>query len=216
MLRKENDIYARLKNRVINNNWGSKSLMRTNWIQTLKEENYNFCIVRSCLLTLEDAVNGLITNMHIEISSNNFVENEVTNVREDGESQDTFEITERLLNDPSFRSELELESIGQKKITSLWSSPKVRSVFQAIVENSPDVGILALCLDLLHRNCMAYIDANTVKKASRSNKGRVVDEYYYVDEFDEPYSAAQSSRRSGSRRQNAWQQQQEGFYTDFF
>lgn len=201
---------------MVNNGWGSKAALRTNWIQTLKEESYNFNVVRDCLLTLEQAINDLILNMQNEASSQIFVENTVVSIEVSNDLQEYDETMAKLSSDPSYRSELELESIGQQKITSLWSSSKIRSVFRCIVKMAPDVGILALCLDLLVRNCMAYIDSNTVKKASRSNKGRVVDEYYYVDEFDQPYSIIQGARRPSARRRNAWQQQQEGFYTDFF
>ena len=213
-LRKENEMYTKLKNRVHNNTWGSKSVLRSTWIQTLKDEGYNFEIVKTCLLSLEEGINDLVDIMYMEINEKSFVStsNENSNI----ENLDLEDLSNRLFNDPSFRSELELESIGQQKITSLWSSPKVRNVFRAITKSAADTGVLALCLDILSRNCFAFIDANTVKKSSRSTKGRVVDEYYYVDEFNQPYSALNGIRRSSSRRRNSSRQQEEGFYTDFF
>jgi len=228
MLRKESEMYSKLKNRVMENRWGRANTgFRNNWIQTLRDEGHKMEVVRTCLVSLEGAIFDLIETMYAETSNNHNSDGYQDSMTITPSSEVTT-TTKDMLVDAVFRSDIELESIGQQKIISLWTSKEVRSVFLAILKYSEDVGVLALGLDLLCRNCFAFIDANTVKKASRSNKGRVVEEYYYVDEFNQPHSATSTTgggfgmgtsmnmRRTSSRRKSNWQQQQEGFYTDFF
>uniref|UniRef100_A0A7S2KTZ5 Uncharacterized protein n=1 Tax=Leptocylindrus danicus TaxID=163516 RepID=A0A7S2KTZ5_9STRA len=108
-------------------------------------------------------------------------------------------------------------------MASLWTLAQVRSVFLAILQHAAELGVLALCLDLLQRNCTAYIKSNTVKKSSRSasrantDKGGVADvdrDYYYEDEYgvtDDMYQP-----RPSRSRLNRSQRPQQGFHTDFF
>ena len=228
MMRKENDMYTKLKNRTYSNEWGQRLGMRNIWIQTLKDEGFKFSVAQSCLVNLEGAMHDLIESIHVDDPHYGLLANNNNNI----DVKQTSEEIKESLQDASFRSELELESIGQK-MTSLWTSPQVRSVFLAIVQHATEVGVLALCLDLLHRNCIAYIKSNTVKKSSRSasranankqassanrthhaNHHRHAEEdYYYEDEYgaDDVYQLWPTRSRL-----NRTQRPQEGFYTDFF
>uniref|UniRef100_A0A6U2PPJ3 Uncharacterized protein n=1 Tax=Leptocylindrus danicus TaxID=163516 RepID=A0A6U2PPJ3_9STRA len=108
-------------------------------------------------------------------------------------------------------------------MASLWTLAQVRSVFLAILQHAAELGVLALCLDLLQRNCTAYIKSNTVKKSSRStskinaDEGGIADmdqNYYYEDEYrvaDDMYQP-----RPSRSRLNRSQRPQQGFHTDFF
>uniref|UniRef100_A0A7S2KV84 Uncharacterized protein n=1 Tax=Leptocylindrus danicus TaxID=163516 RepID=A0A7S2KV84_9STRA len=194
--------------------------LKKTWKEML--EGPKFSIVQSCLVTLENAMYDLIDGIdHDCVATPSNILDAATNNNE-AESSSNGDNIHELLQSPSFRSELELESIGQK-MTSLWTSAQVRSVFLAIVQHATELGVLALCLDLLQRNCTAYIKSNTVKKSSRSasrantDKGGVADvdrDYYYEDEYgvtDDMYQP-----RPSRSRLNRSQRPQQGFHTDFF
>ena len=75
---------------------------------------------------------------------------------------------------------------------TLWNSRQSREIFLEIVNTCSSTGVLALALDLLCRNCWAFVDANTAKQKGRSDR---------VSGYD----AGSSSMRT-TRRMNAWQQ----------
>merc|ERR1712130_519289 len=93
-----------------------------------------------------------------------------------------------ILDNPEKRFDIELESI--EKNTTLWNSRQSREVFLYIMQESSTTGFLALGLDLILRNCWAYVNAN--KPSGRRA----------VPLYEEPSVPTTRS----TRRMNAWQQ----------
>ena len=192
MLKSEQEFYASLKSRTYENNWGGKSGLRNNWIATLKENIDGINSLRDALLTLEDAFNELCGEP---------VE------QDDANSNKT---AKELLKNDNLRCDIELESLGLK-ISGLWHCYDSRAVFREIISSSSALGIFALGLDLICRNCQAYLDATkpTVTRKSASNN--------YTNNYDHYATASGRLTRSAystgadtqtnSRRQNSWQQQ---------
>jgi hypothetical protein len=172
MVKREQELYFTLKNRTFDNNWGGKSGTRNAWITTMKEYCYDFVTVRDGLLTLEQAFY------------------ELTGGAPDDGTQLTLD-AKAILNDEKLLFETELESI-EKTAEGLWNSRESRAVFQEIVKSAKTTGILALALDLLCRNCRAYLDRNKISEPRQS------------------VAASQAPRTT--RRMNAWQKSNEAWY----
>jgi hypothetical protein len=139
MVKREGDLYPKLKIRSYDNNWGGKSGARALWTNSMKDYAYDFGTVQQGLLTLEGAFFEL---------TGAFAEYE--NVSADVDD------VQAVLDDPSQRCEIELESI-EKSVPGLWNSPLSRAVFIHIVSQCKTTGFLALALDLLCRNTTKYL-----------------------------------------------------------
>ena len=140
MIRRENELYPKLKIRSYDNSWGGKSGQRALWTNSMKDFAFDLATVRQGLLTLENA----FFDLTLEWS-------EYENIVE-GEEPDA----KQILADPATRNEIELESI-ESNIPGLWRNPATRAVFIEIVSNAQTTGVLALALDLLCRNTMKYL-----------------------------------------------------------
>ena len=139
MMRKEGDLYPKLKIRSYDNNWGGKSGSRASWTNSMKDYAYDFETVQQGLLTLEVAFFELTLGFS-EYESAPEVEGDI----------------QAILDDPVQRVEIELESI-EKNVPGLWNSPLSRAVFIHIVKTCKTTGMLALALDLLCRNTTKYL-----------------------------------------------------------
>jgi len=115
MVRREQELYAPLKSRTFDNNWGGKSGARNAWITNMRDYCYDLDTVRTGLLTLEDAFF------------------ELTGGVPDG-WQDLSRSAKDLLDDNAYRFDIELESI-EKKITGLWNSAETRAIFLEIISS---------------------------------------------------------------------------------
>ena len=142
MVKRENDLYPKLKIRSYDNSWGGKSGSRGLWTNSMKDFAFDLATVRQGLLTLEKAFFDLTGEW-----------SEYDNVDEHNDEPDA----KKLLEDPLSRNEIELESI-EKDIPGLWNSPSSRAVFIEIVSSAKTTGFLALALDLLCRNTMRYLE----------------------------------------------------------
>lgn len=168
MVRREQELYSKLKNRNYDNNWGGKSGARAVWTNSMKDYTFDLKQAREGLLTLENAFNELMDGIPNEEAEGNGKE---------------------LLENPTTRDDIELESIDSKSIISLWNSPNSRAVFYEIVNTCRTTGFLALAFDLLCRNTTAYLSAHKLLNVKT-----------------EPTYSSQPMRTT--RRMNAWQQQQ--------
>jgi len=196
MLECERDCYTPLKSRTYENNWGGKSGARNAWIAAMKEHANDLNAVRDGLLTLENALFEMCGGTQDE------EETVLNNSSRSGRD---------LLEDKEFIFEIELESLGQK-INGLWNSKEARLVFREVVSSSTSVGFVALCLDLLCRNCIAYLGA------TKANVTRNQSSYYDQAAFTMGrmtrsslnYDSQQDAPPpSNPRRMNAWQQRQQ-------
>jgi hypothetical protein len=95
-----------------------------------------------------------------------------------------------ILSDHKSRFDIELESIDPV-VKTLWNSRLSREIFLEITNQCSTTGVLALALDLLCRNCWAFINSNTVKQNGRVDKKPM-------------YDMGVTTR--ATRRLNAWQQ----------
>jgi hypothetical protein len=115
MVKCEAELYQRLKVFAFDNNWGGKNGSRNAWVTSMKDYAFDFQTVREGLLTLENAFFELM-----------------------GGSKDDSEKSQRsgkeLLEDPSTREDIELESIDTN-ISGLWNSRASRNVFIEIVSS---------------------------------------------------------------------------------
>jgi hypothetical protein len=112
MVKKEAEVYAKLKHRLYDNTWGGKNGSRNAWISSMKDYAFDFQAIREGLLTLENAF--------FELAGGVPVENDESTSGKD------------LLNNPKTRNDIELESLD-KDATGLWNSRDSRSVFLEIV-----------------------------------------------------------------------------------
>jgi hypothetical protein len=187
MVKKEQELYSKLKNRNYDNNWGGKSGARAVWTNSMKDYTFDFRAARDGLLTLENAFYELMDGRPSERG------NEAPNGKE-------------LLENRATRDDIELESLDNKNITGLWNTPESRAVFHEIVNSkscvvifilrivllltafadSKTTGFLALAFELLCRNTTAFLAAHKLLNVK-----------------EEP--AHQPATRS-TRRLNAWQQ----------
>lgn len=138
MVKREAELYAKLKIRSYDNSWGGKSGNRAAWMNSMKDYAFDLSTVKQGLLTLESAFFQL---------TGEFDEYENT-----GEAPDV----QALLSNPATRVELELETI-EKSVPGLWNSTASRAVFIQIVSNCNTTGFLALAFDLLCRNTIKYL-----------------------------------------------------------
>ena len=182
MIKKEQELYPPLKNRVYENNWGGKSGERNAWILSVKEYGHKIETLRNGLLTLEEAFFGFCGGL--------------SGITEDSSSAQPEDCSAKeLLSDEKQRFDIELESFG-KASKSLWNTEKTRNIFREIVASSNTVGTLALCLALLCRNARTYLDASkpTVSTRTATNNQTAV--------FEQPELYWGQSRRSASRQQS--------------
>lgn len=143
MLKREAELYPKLKNRNYDNSWGGQSGARALWTNSMKDYAYDFQTVKQGLLTLETAFFEL---------TGEFTDYE--NLQEPGD-------VEALLNDSKAVFDIELESM-EKNLPGLWNSSTSRAVFLHIVNGSKTTGFLALALDLLCRNTMKYLQTHNL------------------------------------------------------
>mmetsp|Transcript_12986 Transcript_12986/g.18141 ORF Transcript_12986/g.18141 Transcript_12986/m.18141 type:complete len:302 (-) Transcript_12986:406-1311(-) len=181
MVKREQELYAPLKNRTYDNNWGGKSGARNIWITTMRDFAPELDTVRNGLLTLEGAF--------LELTGG------FANVETTDPSQTETPNGKALLESETARFDIELENID-KQVRGLWNSRQSREVFIEIVHSSTTTGFLSLALDLLCRNCWAYVDANKLSQSSRSSRS--------ASNNAANIEAAVPSRQT--RRMNAWQQ----------
>jgi len=151
MVKREGELYIPLKNRSLENNWGGKSGARNLWLQSLRDNSHNFEALRNALIMLESAFYELITG-----ESAPFISDESSS-----EARQT-------VFTPEARFNVELESIGND-VTGLWNSPETRSIFLEVTKSTTSIGVLALALDLLCRNCKVYLDKVSVSSRWSSN-----------------------------------------------
>lgn len=197
ILKREQEFYMPLKNRSYDNNWGGKSGARNAWIASMKDFADDLNTVREGLLTLENAFYELCGG-----NSEGNVETEKS------------ETAKELLEDTEQRFDMELESL-QKDMKRLWNSRQTRSIYREIMSSSTSVGFLALGLDLLCRNCQAYLDAT--KPATKSTRNSSLDVYQNGTSTRltrSQYDQQTSYQQEGGRRMNAWQQQHS--YSEYF
>jgi len=190
VIKREHELYVSLKNRTsCQNTWGGKNGERISWIASMKDYSSNFDVICDGLLTLENAffeLCGGFTGMD--------------------ESVRTAEKVEDLLKN-EHRYEVELESIENKE--GLWNSEESRMIFRKMISSCTTCCFLALCLDLLYRNCQAFLQRNKPTITRNS-----IDSAYYAtnairvtrSSFENP------SQQPTTRRMNAWQQQHTPYY----
>ncbi|GAX22610.1 hypothetical protein FisN_14Hh243 [Fistulifera solaris] len=138
MVKRESELYPKLKIRSYDNTWGGKSGARNEWTNQMKDFAYDFATTKQGLLTLEQAFFELTLGF-----------SEYQNAPEEVDVQ-------AALDDPTQRIEIELESI-EKSAPGLWNTPLSRAVFIEIVSKCTTTGFLALAFDLLCRNTLKYL-----------------------------------------------------------
>jgi hypothetical protein len=175
MVRREQELYNPLKNISYDNNWGGKSGARNSWIASMKDDCFDFDTARRGLVSLENAF--------VELTGG-FPDSMAPAPRD----------AKSILADYNARFDIELESI-EKDVKTLWNSRQSREIFHEIVNSCSTTGFLALALDLLCRNCWAFVVANTTKQKGRDRTPG--------------YDAEVPSMRT-TRRMNAWQQANQG------
>ena len=117
MVKREAELYQRLKILAYDNNWGGKSGSRIAWITSMREYTFDFQTAREGLLTLENAFFELIGGEFKQEANGNFTLS-----------------GKELLNNPKTREDIELESINTN-VSGLWSSQASRNVFIEIVSS---------------------------------------------------------------------------------
>ena len=122
MIKKEQDLYPPLKNRVYENEWGGKSGARNAWVASIKEYGHDLATLRNGLLTLEETFFNFCGRFdaHVGIAE---LEAALKDQRTGKE----------ILEDDKLVFEIELETFGQAAKMGLWNSPISRKVFQQIV-----------------------------------------------------------------------------------
>eukprot|EP00525_Craspedostauros_australis_P013865 CAMPEP_0198111212 /NCGR_PEP_ID=MMETSP1442-20131203/3193_1 /TAXON_ID= /ORGANISM="Craspedostauros australis, Strain CCMP3328" /LENGTH=252 /DNA_ID=CAMNT_0043767565 /DNA_START=9 /DNA_END=764 /DNA_ORIENTATION=+ len=146
MVKKEAEMYSKLKQRLLDSTWGGRGANRNAWISSMKDFTFEFHSVREGLLTLENAffelTGGLI-----------------------GGPAETLSAQEMLANADT-RRDIELESL-EKTVSGIWNSHASRAIFIDIMKNATSLGFLWLGLELLVRNTRAYLDATKPAKATQ-------------------------------------------------
>ena len=147
MVKREAEIYQKLKHHVFDNSWGGKAGARNAWVTSMRDFAFDFETAKEGLLTFENAL--------FELTG--------------GSSDDTIIKKERsardLLDDPMTREDIELESL-EKGVNGLWNSRESRDIFIEIVKGSKTVGFLELALELVCRNTRVYMEANKIQTVS--------------------------------------------------
>jgi hypothetical protein len=111
MMKREAELYQRLKHLVFDNNWGGKNGARIMWASSMKDYAFDFQTVREGLLSLESAFFELLGGFP-------------------GENGDTPSAKE-LLDNPATRCDIELETMDNSG-SGLWNSRASRAVFLEI------------------------------------------------------------------------------------
>eukprot|EP00547_Thalassionema_nitzschioides_P013554 CAMPEP_0194249628 /NCGR_PEP_ID=MMETSP0158-20130606/20923_1 /TAXON_ID=33649 /ORGANISM="Thalassionema nitzschioides, Strain L26-B" /LENGTH=1526 /DNA_ID=CAMNT_0038986183 /DNA_START=14 /DNA_END=4591 /DNA_ORIENTATION=- len=171
MVKREQELYVSIKSLTYDNTWGGKCGARNIWIASMRDGCHDLQTVKTGLITLEDAFFQL---------TDGFPDSMAAPKR----------CAKDILDDVNMRFDVELESI--EKNSTLWNSRESREVFLHIIQESSTTGFLALGLDLIIRNCWAYVNAN--KPTGNTRRA--------VSTTDT--SSAPSTR--STRRMNAWQQ----------
>eukprot|EP00563_Minutocellus_polymorphus_P005222 CAMPEP_0181038320 /NCGR_PEP_ID=MMETSP1070-20121207/9869_1 /TAXON_ID=265543 /ORGANISM="Minutocellus polymorphus, Strain NH13" /LENGTH=1614 /DNA_ID=CAMNT_0023116089 /DNA_START=216 /DNA_END=5060 /DNA_ORIENTATION=+ len=183
MIKKEQDLYPPLKNRVYENEWGGKSGARNAWVASIKEYGHDIGTLRNGLLTLEETFFNFCGRFDAHVG--------VAELEPALKDQRT---GKEILSNDKLLFEIELETFGQAAKLGLWNSPVSRKVFQQVVLDCKNVGTLALCLDLLCRNAKGFLDANQVKTTTRNQA---------VASFEQPELMwGNPGRRSAARQQS--------------
>lgn len=139
MIKREAEFYAPLKNRSNWNEWGGRSAARNAWLNKMKDPNVNLYFVRDGLLTLETAFFQMSGGFEA-----------LTNTENDMVESNSFPSGKELLQDESYRFDIELESItGVPK--SLWNSREARAIFLEIIHSKCLHPICLLQNQFFHR-----------------------------------------------------------------
>ena len=117
MVKKEAELYTKLKHRNYDNSWGGKSAPRNAWISSMKDYAFDFDTAKEGLLTLEGA----------------FVELSGTFGGENGDGDGDARSGKDILEDTVARNDIELESI--ERVSGIWNSKASRAVFLEIVKS---------------------------------------------------------------------------------
>ena len=118
MVKREAELYQRLKVLAYDNNWGGKSGSRNAWITSMRDYAFDLQTAREGMLTLESAFFELIGG----------------EIKQDANDNSTTMTGKELLNNPKTREDIELESIDTN-VSGLWSSQASRNVFIEIVSS---------------------------------------------------------------------------------
>lgn len=129
MVKREGELYLRLKVFTFDNTWGGKSGSRNAWITSMRDYAFDFQTVREGLVTLENAF--------FELTGGCFKSNDLV----DGLS------AKDLINSPQNREDIELESIDTN-ISGLWNSRESRNVFLEIIRSEFTRWRLEICVDV--------------------------------------------------------------------
>lgn len=189
MIKRESELYPKLKLRSYDNSWGGQSGARAMWTNSMKDYAYDFPTVKQGLLTLENALFDL-TGQFADYENPGEAPSDVA----------------ALLIDPSTAFDIELESL-EKSVVGLWNSPTSRAVFLYIVEQSTTTGFLALALDLLYRNAVQYM-VNHNLLDTRGGGGSAAAAAMDLSDRGTGVYTTSSGRTTRTRRMNTWQQQQ--------
>jgi hypothetical protein len=183
MVKREAELYAKLKIRSYDNNWGGKSGARALWTNSMKDYAYDLQTAKQGLMTLENAFFDL-TGEFDEYAN-------VANTEPDAKA---------LLSDPKTLVEIELETI-EKNIPGLWNSPASRAVFIEIVSSCKSTGFLSLAFDLLCRNTMKYLQRHKLLNVRTQAT---------ASSYEQP--TARTTRRRMNAWQQANQDEDEDWY----
>jgi predicted metal-binding transcription factor (methanogenesis marker protein 9) len=122
LIKREGELYTKLKHKFYDNNWGGKNGSRNAWLASMKDFAFDFETVREGLLTLEAAFHEL---------TGGFPGKNGENTNGDAVHRSGKE----LLDDPTVRNDIELESL-EKSILGLWNSKASRAIFLEIVKST--------------------------------------------------------------------------------
>eukprot|EP00980_Cylindrotheca_fusiformis_P016752 scaffold5048_cov121-Cylindrotheca_fusiformis.AAC.3 len=117
MVKREAEIYQKIKHHAFENTWGGKNGSRNAWITSMRDFAFDFETAREGLLTFEKAL--------LELTGGFGDDSDVDNSRSGRE----------LLENPTTREDIELESL-EKGINGLWNSRESRNVFLEIVKST--------------------------------------------------------------------------------
>ncbi|KAL3934923.1 MAG: hypothetical protein SGBAC_009456, partial [Bacillariaceae sp.] len=121
MVKREAEIYQKLKHRVYDTSWGGKNGTRTAWVTSMRDFAFDFETARDGLLTFESFLFEL---------TGGFPEDENLEEGRSGRS---------LLDNKVTREDIELESL-EKGMSRLWNSRESRNVFLEIVKSKCGTG----------------------------------------------------------------------------
>ncbi|CAJ1925855.1 unnamed protein product [Cylindrotheca closterium] len=178
MVKREAEIYQKLKHRVYDETWGGKNGTRSAWVTSMRDFAFDFETARDGLLTFESALFELTGGFPGDDNG------------EEGRSGRS------LLDNKVTREDIELESL-EKGMNRLWNSRESRNVFHEIVKSAKTVGFLVLALDLVCRNAYVYLEANKIKTTSTRSSayGSSVGDSWQ-QQADVSYYEEPTSRRS--------------------